>query len=274
MQKMISELEVSGSLTAGTTRDVVDNTHRHPTMNRGETDVPGATPMAATETRTARSGGDVPNAGTKHSMLQNNDNISSIPQNGDAVTIVDAKASSYGLSFELPYMSKFLLLAAYIASRNKATADRAVFDPGYSRRSRKDAQAHDKMTEAAIEAALRGPHSFALERLLHIFYCIYEQHGPSDPGEGFSHHASHSTDRYRLLDENEEALQLKKGIWRQVQCAEVHMQLSTLVALRLLSRTSSDILDGAMYKCNIADDVARAIATNVKMRLGDYLKLA
>ena len=30
--------------------------------------------------------------------------------------------------------------------------------------------------EAAVEAKLRGPHSFPLERLLHIFYAIYANH--------------------------------------------------------------------------------------------------
>ena len=128
------------------------------------------------------------------------------------------KASSRGLAFELPFVSKFLLLAAYVASRNKPTADRAVFDPTHRQRARKNAQAHDRQVgrlwaggggaggwgggvaglllaagvspdipavscggwaaqvEAAVEAKLRGPHSFPLERLLHIFYALYAHH--------------------------------------------------------------------------------------------------
>ena len=54
------------------------------------------------------------------------------------------RASSFGLAFELPYVSKFLLLAAYIASRNKPASDRAVFDAGHSKRGRRNAQAHDR----------------------------------------------------------------------------------------------------------------------------------
>jgi hypothetical protein len=38
----------------------------------------------------------------------------------------DRRSSSVGLQFELPYTSKYLLLAAYLASRNKPTADRQV----------------------------------------------------------------------------------------------------------------------------------------------------
>lgn len=54
------------------------------------------------------------------------------------------RACSSGLAFELPYVSKFVLLAAYIASRNKPTADRAVFDPSFRKRGRRNAQAHDR----------------------------------------------------------------------------------------------------------------------------------
>jgi len=172
---------------------------------------------------------------------------------------VERKASAHGLAFELPYMSKFLLLAAYIASRNKPTADRAVFDPGFSRRGRKNAQALDRQAEAAVEASLKGPHSFPLERILHIFYCIYEQHGPEEdegnPGED-------SGGRRGAL------------VRHEVQRAEVQMQLSTLVALRLLSASGVDMLEGGTYRCNLPDEVALAIAANVKLRLGDYLKLA
>lgn len=39
---------------------------------------------------------------------------------------LQGRASSQGLSFELPFVSKFLLVAAYIASRNKPTSDRQV----------------------------------------------------------------------------------------------------------------------------------------------------
>ena len=161
------------------------------------------------------------------------------------------RASSSGLAFELPYVSKFLLLAAYVASRNRPTSDRAVFDPTLRKRGRRDAQAHDRQVrgalgmagrlagwpghalhvlqtvpaasqrrthavpatgavvllriaqleadlqpplahhcpttpqvEAALEAKLRGPHAFALERLLHIFYVIFAQHDAEEEGEG------------------------------------------------------------------------------------------
>lgn len=58
------------------------------------------------------------------------------------------RACSSGLAFELPYVSKFLLLAAYVASRNRPTSDRAVFDPSLRKRGRRNAQAHDRQVWA------------------------------------------------------------------------------------------------------------------------------
>ena len=170
----------------------------------------------------------------------------------------DRKVSSQGLSFELPYMSKFLLIAAYVASSNKPTTDRSVFDPGYSKRGRKSAMAMDRQTEAAVEAVLRGPHSFPLERLLHIFYCIYAHHGMAD-GE--------------YEEESEAREESRKHMAGELQSAEVLMQLSTLVSQRLLSVTGSP-LDGASYRCNLTEDLAQAIAANLRLSLRDYLKLA
>ena len=55
----------------------------------------------------------------------------------------DAKSAG-GLDFELPYNSKLLLLAAYIASRNRPTSDKRLFDTGPGKRRRKNAMASDR----------------------------------------------------------------------------------------------------------------------------------
>ncbi len=62
-----------------------------------------------------------------------------------------------------------------------------VFDTSYVKRGRKDAQAADRAAEAALEARLRGPHSFPLERLLHIFYALYQQQGEDEEEEEKGH---------------------------------------------------------------------------------------
>lgn len=43
-----------------------------------------------------------------------------------------------------------------------------------------------RQVEAAVEAKLRGPHSFPLERLLHVFYALFGQHDAEDEQEGGS----------------------------------------------------------------------------------------
>ena len=49
-----------------------------------------------------------------------------------------------GVDIELPYLSKFLLLAAYVASRNPPCSDRPLFDPTVGKRRRHGHLAHDK----------------------------------------------------------------------------------------------------------------------------------
>jgi origin recognition complex subunit 5 len=156
---------------------------------------------------------------------------------------------------EIPYMSKFLLLAGYIASRNAPTSDRAVFDTGYSnKRRRKDSQAMDRDVERSMAAKLRGTHPFPLERLLHIFYFVCEQHMPESDAP------SETEDAYRE--------------WAaELQVSDVFVQISSLAALGFISRTTADILSGPTFRCNISDDLAYEIAKNVDVRLNDYLKI-
>jgi origin recognition complex subunit 5 len=170
--------------------------------------------------------------------------------------VTEKGGGAQGLAFELPYVSKLLLLSAYIASRNKPTADRTVFDPSHSRRGRKSSQALDRRSEAAAEAVLRGPGPFSLERLLHIFYCLYEQHGPQGDDQ--------------VVDDGQTS-PLVESLAFTLQRADVGMQLSSLVTLRLLSTSRGDMLEGLTYRCHITEEVAYAIAANLKVQLTEYL---
>lgn len=51
-------------------------------------------------------------------------------------------------------------------------------------------------------------------------------------------------------------------------------QVSSLVALRLLEQSSGDVLEGQLYRCNLAEDAAYRLAANVGLSLAHYLKLA
>lgn len=155
--------------------------------------------------------------------------------------------------FAIPYMGKWILLASYIASRNKPTTDKAVFDPGYSKKRRRNSQALDRQAEQALEMKLRGSHPFPLERMLNIFYYIAE---PKTLG------VEALPDDYR-------------SVWCQkMQHVDVSMQVSSLCSLGLLTCVGVDPLTAPTFRCNVSEDLAYIIAGNLNVSLNDYLKLA
>ena len=155
----------------------------------------------------------------------------------------NAEIEQHKVLLGIPYISKYILLASYLASRNKATTDKAVFDPGYHGKRLRGSQAVDRQAEKALEMKLRGSHPFPLERMLHIFYYIYD--GPQED----------------------------MGI-SSIERADVLMQVTSMCALGWLSFCGTDPLTSPMYKCNLSDDMAYLIAKIAKVRLHDYLKLA
>ncbi|KAK9848238.1 hypothetical protein WJX84_012066 [Apatococcus fuscideae] len=160
----------------------------------------------------------------------------------------EATASSQpsgALDFELPFMSKFLLLAAYIAARNRATLDRRLFDPKAKAYRRKGALAQDRQVETAREARLQGPGLFALERLLYVFWGLLRCSCDDTDDEPFS-----PTD------------ELSAGIFTQI---------SSLVSLQLLTQVNSDADLEVKYRCNVSDVLAHKIASNVSIQLQHYV---
>ena len=144
--------------------------------------------------------------------------------------------------------AKYIVVASYLASRNKPTTDKAIFDPGYTRgkRVRKNSQALDRQAEQALEMRLRGSHPFPLERMLHIFYYICAP--PMDE----------SVERWS----------------RKMQEVDVLMQVSTLCSMGLLTNLSLDTLTSPTYKCNVSDEMAYAVAAELNLTLNNFLKLA
>lgn len=154
--------------------------------------------------------------------------------------------------FAVPHMGKWILLASYIASRNKPTTDKAVFDPGYSRKRRKNSQALDRQVERALEMKLQGSHPFPLERMMNIFYYICE------PGQ----QKDQTTEKFR-------------EIWCfKLQHVDISMQVTSLCTLGLLTCIGVDPLTSPMYRCNVSEELAYLIARNLQVSLNDYLKLA
>ena len=76
------------------------------------------------------------------------------------------------LSVELPFYSKFLLIAAFLASYNPAKSDKRFFQKhhGKQRKTSSSIRAKERMN-----SQLTGPKTFPLERLLAIFYNIVDE---------------------------------------------------------------------------------------------------
>ena len=76
------------------------------------------------------------------------------------------------ITIELPFYSKFLLIAAFLASYNPAKSDKRFFQKhhGKQRKTAASIKAKEKMN-----SQLTGPKTFPLERLLAIFYNIVDE---------------------------------------------------------------------------------------------------
>ncbi|KAF0915495.1 hypothetical protein E2562_036537 [Oryza meyeriana var. granulata] len=150
------------------------------------------------------------------------------------------------LEFHMSVSAKYLLLSAFLASRNPATLDAALFDStGGSdnhKRKRKSSQASRDMKDTIVEEMLmKGPGTFPLERLLAIFQCI----------------TSVSED---ILDEVECPDNMASESETTGLMSDVLLQLSTLCNSNFLSKSRSCPLEGsARYRSNIDEDLALKI---------------
>ncbi|XP_046864696.1 origin recognition complex subunit 5-like isoform X2 [Xenia sp. Carnegie-2017] len=135
-------------------------------------------------------------------------------------------------SVELPYYSKYLLIASYLASYNPAKTDRQFFCKT-GRKLTKQAKVAAK-TFVKKSCHLKGPHPFILDRLMAIFYSIVDEKVPIS--------------------------------------AVILTQLSSLVTLCFLTKISSnDVLDSPKFKCMVSLEFIKTIARQLEFDLGHYL---
>lgn len=161
------------------------------------------------------------------------------------------------LDFHLSVCGKYLLISAFIASRNPATLDATLFDSSGGldnrKRRKKSVKSTERKEHEEQEKFLKGPGSFPLERLLAIFQCI-----TAVADEELENLQS---DNISAADEN--------GLGPM---ADALMQLSTLCNINLLYKGTSCPLEGAArYRCNIDQELAMKIACSVKFPLSKYL---
>lgn len=165
----------------------------------------------------------------------------------------DATGSGAGgrLDFEIPRLTKFLLVAAFLCSHNSDEVDKRMFggqiEGHVARAKRKDRNAQDRERAAAAEAAVDKRRVFKLERLIAWFHFITrsacDEHGAE------------------VADLEEELLS-----------ADVFMQISSMTQLGMLSINRGSAMEGGLYQCNISRDLAERLAQNLGVHLDTYLK--
>ncbi|KAG8223980.1 hypothetical protein J437_LFUL012083, partial [Ladona fulva] len=78
-------------------------------------------------------------------------------------------SSAPSLSLDLPFHSKMLLIAAYLASHNSSKSDQSVFS-----RQKQKKRKSKKRSLSVKKILINGPKPFNFDRMMAIFYCINE----------------------------------------------------------------------------------------------------
>lgn len=158
------------------------------------------------------------------------------------------------LDFHMSIAAKYLLISAFLASRNPATLDASLFDStggldGRTKRRKSSAKTMEKKETAEQELLLKGPGTFPLERLLAIFQCIASV-------------ADISADEDPMGGEPDES----------ELTSDVLLQLSSLCNANFISKGGSCPLEGSTrYKSTVSEELALKIARSLKFPLSRYL---
>ncbi|EOA34208.1 hypothetical protein CARUB_v10021717mg [Capsella rubella] len=195
--------------------------------------------------------------------------VSSHPRDGDTRGERRQKASCSSenreeleiLDFHMSTSAKYLLIAAFLASRNPATLDASMFDStgGMDNRKRKRKASEKSMEKKEIaeqEAVMKGPGSFPLERLLAIFQCIASV-GNSSFGE-----------------EEEEEDEDPTGYDKENNnlMSDILLQVSSLCDANFLIKSGSCPLEGSVrYRSMVSEDLALKAARSLNFPLSKYL---
>jgi len=157
-------------------------------------------------------------------------------QSLNQVYLRGSDSSNLCLKTELPFFSKFLIIAAYLASYNPAKYDRRLFVKAKEGRKNKGRGLKSLKKQKLHNAArLMGPKVFPIDRLMAIFYSIVEE--------------------------------------RVTPSLNIFVQITTLISLKLLTHTGSSAMFQGVpkYRCNASYDLVKSLSRTVNFELGRYL---
>ncbi|CAM8974463.1 unnamed protein product [Rhodiola kirilowii] len=163
------------------------------------------------------------------------------------------------MDFHMSVSAKYLLISAFLASRNPATLDASLFDSTGGLDSRKKRRKMSEKTKemkenAEQELLLKGPGTFPLERLLAIFQCI----------------ASMSEDSNDEERDETVGLEMESGDCRLM--SDVLLQLSSLCNANFISKGGSCPLENSTrYRSLVSEEMALKVARSLNFPLSKYL---
>ncbi|KAF9549933.1 hypothetical protein CPC08DRAFT_674975 [Agrocybe pediades] len=160
----------------------------------------------------------------------------------------------------LPRMSKFILLASFVASTNPPKSDIRMFGRGADDKKRKRRARKAPAGKARgggpskVAQRLLGPTPFTLDRMIAILGALLEENDAE----------SRISSRLRIPGEHTDMEIGRVGVFSSVM---------ELTSMRLLHRTTAvDRLDGPpQFKCAISYDVAMVLAKQLHVALNDLL---
>jgi origin recognition complex subunit 5 len=183
--------------------------------------------------------------------------VADTPTNPTPLPISLQHGKYRGIGAQLPYYSRLLLVAAYLASFNPPRTDQVHFMKAAAARRRKKGggtalpKGRPGVTKhRKISRKLLGPQAFVLERMLAIFHAIEE--------------------------DAEMRARSGRGRERTAGAADIQMAIATLATLRLLVKVGAanagDTLDaGSKYRVAVGWEVVRGVARSVGVEAEDYL---
>ncbi|KAJ6618173.1 origin recognition complex subunit 5 C-terminus-domain-containing protein [Mycena sp. CBHHK59/15] len=159
-----------------------------------------------------------------------------------------------GRIVDLPRMSKFILVAAYLASTNPHISDLRMFGRGQDEKKRKR-RAFKPAAKSGAPQRVLGPNSFPLDRLIAILGALLEENDVDN---------RLPAPEYVIPGEYTDMETARVGIYTTI---------IELADVGLLHRTSAaDKLDGPpTFKCGISYDTSSALARQLDVPLNDLL---
>lgn len=198
------------------------------------------------------------------------DNIVSNSSVSDYITGKEEEPSNSSPVSDLPYHSKFLLIASYLASYVDHKSDLDVFSRIKNIKKRGEKKSKEtSISKKSINSRFLTAAFFDLERLKAILSVIYRNESKSLSEENKEYHNLYQdlTERELAKKDNEFAS------FTLNSTVDINTQLSTLVSLGLINRTYAlDILSSKIrWKCNVGWDIIESLSREILFPIQTYV---